>query len=354
MLVPSFMSYVILPLMKTLRLTNVKDKNVLVRLDLDLPLVDGAYDTTRLEHGLPSLVYLFKNEAKHVKVISHLGRPDGKVVKKYVIKPVAELLYELLLKDKAFKKISQDDLKNWLEVGENLRFDPREEEENDKFAKELAKGFDLYVFDAFAVSHRRHTSVTRIPEYLPTCTGIQCYKEISTLKKLLRNPKLPFVFILGGGKPETKMPYIEPISEKVNVVMIGGKIAKEMNYEQFPNRKLIIGELREDGLDLSSDAIEQFERFITQAETIVWNGPMGKYEDEAARRGTKVIAETIARTKAFKVIGGGDTEAAVTALGIDQEKAFSHVSTGGGAMLEYLAKGTLPFLEALKHSQMEF
>lgn len=340
--------------MKTLRLTNVKDKKVLIRLDLDLPLVDGKFDTTRLDHGIPSLSYLRKNEAKHVKVISHMGRPDGKVVKKYSLKPIADLLYEKLLQDKAFKNMKREELEKWLEVGENLRFDEREENPNDKYAKELAKGFDLYVYEAFAVSHRDHTSVTRIPEYLPTCTGIQCYKEITMLKKLLRNPKLPFIFILGGGKSETKLAYIEPITEKVSVVMVGGKLASELSYEGNKNRKLIIAELREDGKDITQDAMEQFERFIIQAETIVWNGPMGKYEDEDARQGTKMIAEVIARTKAYKVIGGGDTEAAVTELGIDQEKAFSHVSTGGGAMLEYLAKGTLPFLEALQHSQMEF
>lgn len=340
--------------MKTLRLLQVKDLNVLVRMDLDLPEVDGGYDTTRLEDGLQSLIFLYKNGAKHVKVIAHLGRPEGKVVKKYSMKKITEILYDALLEDKTFKKVTKDELKTWLEVGENLRFDPREEKPSDAFAKELAKGFDLYVFDAFAVSHRDHTSVTRLPEYINTCTGIQCYKELTTLKKLLRSPKQPFVFILGGGKPETKIPLIDPISEKVSVVMVGGKLAKEMSYEQYPNRKLIIGELREDGKDLSQDAMEQFERFIVQAETIVWNGPMGKYEDEDARKATAYIADAIARTRGFKVIGGGDTEAAISLLKIDQKKAFTHVSTGGGAMLEYLAYGTLPLLDALERSQMEF
>lgn len=340
--------------MKTLRLTQVKDKKVLVRLDLDLPLIDGKYDSTRLEHGLPTLLYLYKNGAKHVKVISHLGRPNGKVVKKYSTKPIAQLLYTELLKDKTFKDIDQKRLTAWLEVGENLRFDEREEKGSIKFAKELIKGYELYVFDAFAVSHRAHTSVTFIPEYLPTVTGIQFYKEITVLKKLLKKPKLPFVFILGGGKPETKIPLIDPISQHASVVLVGGKIPLEMSYEDHPNRKLIIGELREDKKDLSDLAMEQFERFIVQAETIVWNGPMGLYEQEDSRKGTAYIADAIARTRGFKVIGGGDTEAAFSLLGIDQKKAFSHVSTGGGAMLEYLAKGTLPFLTALEHSQMEF
>lgn len=340
--------------MKTLRLTNVKDKNVLIRLDLDLPVVDGGFDTTRLEASIASLIYLYKNEAKHVKVIAHFGRPEGKVVKKYAMKPIADILYDEMQKDRTFKKLSREELTAWIEVGENLRFDEREEKGNDKYAKELAKGFDLYVFDAFAVSHRDHTSVTRIPAYLPTCTGIQCYKEITTLKKLLRNPKLPFVFILGGGKPETKIPLIEPISEKVSVIMVGGKMPMEMSYENNKNRKLIIGELREDGKDISSDTIEQFERFIIQAETIVWNGPMGKYEDEDSREGTARIADAIARTRGFKVIGGGDTEAAITLLKIDQKKAFTHISTGGGAMMDFLAKGTLPFIEALNTSAMEF
>lgn len=339
--------------MKTLRLTPVKDLKVLVRLDLDLPEADGKWDTTRLEHGIPTLVYLFKNEAKHVKVISHLGRPKGKVVKKLSLKPIAKLLYKRLLQDKAFKKMTEKDLEKWLEVGENLRFDEREEKPNDKFAKELSKGYDLYVYDAFADSHRDHTSVTRVTEMMPTVTGIQFYKEITVLKKLLKKPKLPFIVILGGGKPETKIPLIDPISERASVVMVGGTIPKEINYENHPNSKLIIGELREDGLDLTDEACEQFERFIVQAETIVWNGPMGKYEDAKSRKGTAYIADVIARTRGFKVIGGGDTEAAITLLKIDQTKAFTHVSTGGGAMLDYLAKGTLPFLDALEHSAME-
>jgi phosphoglycerate kinase len=340
--------------MKTLRLTPVKDKKVLVRLDLDLPLADRKYDTTRLEHGIPTLTYLLKNEAKHVKVIAHLGRPEGKEVKKYSLKPVAKLLYDRLLEDKSFKKMDRKSLEKWLEVEENLRFDAREEKPSDAFAKKLAKGYDLYVFDAFAVSHRDHTSVTRIPEILTTVTGIQFYKEITVLKKLLKKPKLPFVVILGGGKTETKMQLIDAISERASVIMIGGKLAQEMTYETHQNRKLIIGELRKDGLDLSDEAMEQFERFIVQAETLVWNGPVGKYEDPKARKGTAFIADVIARTRGFKVIGGGDTEAAVTLLKIDQEKAFTHVSTGGGAMLDYLAKGTLPFLEALHHNEMEF
>lgn len=340
--------------MKTLRLTQVTDKKVLVRLDLDLPEAGKSFDTTRLEQGLPTIIYLLKNKAKHVTVIGHRGRPDGKVVKKYSMKPVANLLYELILKDKAAKGMDRKELEKWLTVEENLRFDKREEKPNDVFAKKLAKGHDLYVFDAFAVSHRDHTSVTRIPEHLPTVTGIQFYKEITVLKKLLKKPKLPFIVILGGAKPETKVPLIDPISERASVIMVGGKIAADMTYEEYPNRKLIIGKLREDGLDLDDDTLEQFERFIVQAETIVWNGPMGKYEDPGSRKGTAYIADVVARTRGFKVIGGGDTESAVTMLKIDQKKAFSHVSTGGGAMLDYLAYGTLPFLEAIKRSAMEF
>lgn len=339
--------------MKTLRLTPVKGLNVLVRLDLDLPELKGKWDETRLEHGLPTLIYLFKNEAKHVKVIAHLGRPKGKVVKKLSLKPVAKLLYKRLLQDKAFKKLNEKELEKWLEVAENLRFDEREEKPNNKFAKELSKGYDLFVFDAFADSHRDHTSVTRITELMPTVTGIQFYKEITILKKLLKKPKLPFVVILGGGKTETKIPLINAISERATVVMVGGKIPQEINYENHANRKLIIGELRKDGLDLSDEACEQFERFIVQAETIVWNGPMGMYEDSKARKGTAYIADVIARTRGFKIVGGADTEAAITLLKIDQTKAFTHVSTGGGAMLDYLAKGTLPFLDALEHSTME-
>ncbi len=333
--------------MDTLLLTDVKDKNILVRLDLDLPLEDGEFDTTRLELGLPTLIYLYTHKAKHVKVIAHRGRPKGKKNQKLSLNPIAEIVYTKLLENKYFKDITRKELEKWLEIGDNLRFDKQETKGSKTFAKKLAKGFDLYVFDAFAVSHREHTSVVEIPKILKTCVGLRFYKEIQALKKLLRRPKKPFVAILGGGKPETKMPIIDAITDKVTVIMVGGKLAVEMDYETHTNRKLIIGRLTEDKLDINQDAIDQFIRFIVQAKTILWNGPLGKIEDENAQEGTKKIADAIARTRGYKVVGGGDTEAALTMFDINPD-SFSFVSSGGGAMLHYFAYKTLPFLEALK------
>ncbi len=232
---------------------------------------------------------------------------------------------------------------------ENLRFDPREEKGDAKFGKELAKGHDLFVNDAFATSHRAHTSIVIIPKILPTVFGVQFEKEMTVMKKITETPKRPFMFVLGGAKLETKMPLLEKVSEYVDVILLGGKLAAEARKQGYKNRKTIIAELTEDGLDISQPSMEQFERFIVEAKTLVWNGPMGKFEDGKHMDGTKFIAQAVIKCPGYKVIGGGDTEAAVTQLKLNQEKAFSHVSSGGGAMLHYLTYRSLPAIEAVEN-----
>lgn len=326
--------------------------NVLVRLDLDLPEEKGKFDTTRMEDSFATLGYLWKNKAKHVTVIAHRGH-TVKPTKQFSLEPIAVLLYKKLLETKAFKKAKEEDLKNWLDVLENLRFDPREEKGDAKFAKELAKGQDLFVNDAFATSHREHTSIVMVPKILETAFGFQFEKEMVVMKKLTETPKRPFMFVLGGAKLETKMPLLEKITEHVEVVLLGGKIAAEATAQGYKNRKTIIAKLSDDGMDISLPSMEQFSRFILEAKTLVWNGPMGKFEDPKHMEGTKYVAETIARAGGYKVVGGGDTEAAISLLKIDEEKSFNHVSSGGGALLHYLAYRTLPAIEAVKNLKKE-
>jgi len=325
---------------------NPENKKVLLRLDLDLPGEHGHFDTTRLEDSFETLKYLWREKAKHVTVIAHRGH-EPKKTKEFSLAPIADLLYDGLLTQAGFKKAKREQLEEWLDVLENLRFDPREEANDSRFAKELAENQDVFVNDAFATSHREHTSIVGLPKVLPTVFGFQFEKEMAVLKKVTETPKRPFVFVLGGAKLETKMPLIEKMSELVDVILLGGKLAVEARATNFKHRRMIVAELTEDNLDITLKAAEQFERFITDAKTIVWNGPMGKFEDPAHMEGTQYVANAIARTTAFKVLGGGDTEAAVTQLKINEGKAFNHISAGGGAMLHFLAYRKLPALDAL-------
>jgi len=325
---------------------NPENKRVLLRLDLDLPENNGAFDTTRMEDSYETLRYLWREKAQHVTVIAHRGH-EPKPTKAFSLAPIADLLYEGLLTQTGFKKAKREQLEEWMDVLENLRFDPREEANNPAFAAELAQNQDVFVNDAFATAHREHASIVGLPKLLPTVFGFQFETEMAALKKVTETPKRPFVFVLGGAKLETKMPLIEKMADLVDVILLGGKLAVEARAQNYKQRRMIVAELTEDNLDISVKAAEQFERFITDAKTIVWNGPMGKFEDPAHMAGTSYVANAIARTSAFKVLGGGDTEAAVTMLKINEGKAFSHISAGGGAMLYYLAYRRLPALDAV-------
>lgn len=312
----------------------IKGKNVLVRLDLDLPKQGRGFDETRLEDGLATLRYLLKEGAKKITVISHRGRPEGKRVLALSLHKVETLLRKKLSKEENAKII----------VLENLRFDPGEEKNAVAFAKKLAKGQDLYINDAFA-SYREHASIVGVPKLLPTYFGIQFLKELEGLEKVVHTPKRPFIVILGGAKLSTKLPLLERLKEKADVLLVGGKLSGELEAHPTDNRKLIVGALTKDGKDITVDTVAQFTRFISMANTVLWNGPLGKYEDKKYRGGTRAIAQFLSRAKAYSVVGGGDTEAALTELGI--RKGIGFISSGGGAVLEYVAFGTLPSIEAV-------
>ncbi len=327
--------------MKYLGSSKVEGKHVLLRLDLDLPQRGKSFDTTRLEDGLATLKYLLSHKALEVTIISHRGRPQ-KQSPAFSLAPIEKLLR---------KKLSKEENKKVVLL-KNLRFDPREEKGSKAFAKELAKGQDIYIFDAFATAHREHTSITLVPELLPTYPGLQLEKELKAFERVLVKPKRPFLVILGGAKLETKMPLIEKFQEKADVVLVGGKLAVEAREQGFKGRKVIIAELTKDEKDISQAAAEQFIRFIKAAGTVIWNGPMGVFEDGKHIAGTKQIAQAVDQATAFTLTGGGDTEAAQTKY--KAEEKVKHISSGGGSMLEYLVKGTLPGVEAIKKSQTDF
>ncbi|KKT98158.1 MAG: Phosphoglycerate kinase [Microgenomates group bacterium GW2011_GWB1_45_17] len=323
---------------RTVQSANVQGKAVLVRMDLDLPKRGRGYDETRLDNGLESLHWLLKQDAKTVTVVGHLGRPGGKRIFAFSLKKIEKLLRSKFTKDENKK----------IKVLENLRFDSGEEKNSVLFAKKLAKGQDLFVNDAFASSHEEHASIVGVPRLLPSYLGFQFQKELEGLEKAVHEPKRPLVAILGGAKLSTKMHLLKPLEEKVDVLLVGGKMATELVQHPVENRKLIVGQLTKDGKDISPPTIEQFIRFIQMAQTVVWNGPLGKYEDKAYRRGTYAIAQFLSHSRAYTIAGGGDTEAALTAF--NMKKGIKFISSGGGAMLEYIAFGTLPGIKAVEAS----
>jgi len=306
---------------------------VFVRADLDVPVKDGrVMETYRLECLLSTLKYLLSKKAEIV-IAGHMGRPKGTFVeelsttqlKPFFDKNLGEETYTLL---------------------ENLRFDPRERENDPEFAKELAEKADLYVNECFSSCHREHVSIVGIPKLLPSFAGFHLEKEVSTLSQVLKDPRRPLIAIVGGAKLESKAPAVQKFLESCDFVLVGGKIALEYSQKNdSPNQKLILAtDYVSNGLDIGPKTVAKFAEHIKKAGTIVWSGPMGLYE-EGHTEGTKSVAQAVLESGAFSVVGGGDTISDLQDLGVLDK--FSFVSVGGGALLEFLIKGTLPGLEVL-------
>lgn len=348
--------------MHLLKDADIKVKTIFLRADLDVPLVGGKIDDdTRLKAALPTIEYLLKQDCK-VIIAGHLGRPKG-IDKSLSLKPVAEWF-------KAKLKINSEELimgkrgefDGW-EVGlnifllENLRFNPGEEKNDPEFAKKLAGLAEIYVNDAFAMTHRNHASIVGITEFLPHFAGFHLQKEIESLTKGMDNPKRPLVVIVGGKKIETKLPLVEKMHRIANYVLVGGKIAEESKvlvkvaHEKIEGQKsiLLVADETPDRLDITDKSAENFLQIIGIAKTIIWNGSMGliggKSETLESEKGTKKIAEGILKTDAYTIVGGGDTVEYLNKLGILGK--FSFASTGGGAMLSFLSGEKLPGIEAL-------
>jgi len=323
--------------MKTFKDFDVRGKRVLVRADFNVPLSEQGeiLDDFRIRETLPTIKYLLKREAK-VILMSHLGDPGGKFVKELQLNPVAERLTELLGQN--------------VELLENLRFNPGEESNDENFAKELAQKGDIYINDAFGACHREHASIVGVPKFLPSGAGFLLEREVASLTKLKTNPEKPLVAIIGGAKVETKVRVINKISEKAKFVLISGLIGKGVVGQKitlkYPDKIVFPVDETGGGKDIGPETIRLFKEKIAQAKTIFWNGPLGKIEEEEFTKGTAEIAQAIAQSKAFSVVGGGETVEFITKLGLVEK--FSHVSSGGGAMLTFLSGDKLPGLEALK------
>lgn len=345
-------------------LKNIKGKRVLARVDFNIGIKNGGVpknELTRIKSSLKIIDWLIKRKAK-VILATHLGRPDGKFDAKFSVTPLRPAIEKLLgSKIKLAKDVIGSDvlgLSNDLREGEvllleNVRFYKEEESNDSKFAKELSKLADIYVNDAFAVSHRLHASVSAITKFLPSFAGFLLEDEVKNLSRLLVNPKKPFVVLMGGVKIETKMPVIKHLLPLADKILIGGALANVIKTQKGKlDRKIILPvDYKIEGdkaMDIGPKTIKLFGEFIEEANTIVWNGPLGVVERSKFAIGTKKIAASIARRAhgaPFVVVGGGDTLPIIEALRNKEDIDF--VSTGGGAMLEFLGGKILPGIKPL-------
>jgi len=386
----------------TLKDVDLKNKTVLVRADFNVPQDTSLNitDDTRIRATVPTLKYILEQGAKKLVLISHLGRPDGKPVAKYSLKPVAARLKELLGEDVLFLSDCvganiKEDIDKSLEsviLLENLRYHPEEETNDANFAKQLASLADVFVNDAFGTAHRAHASTEGVTHFLKSAAGLLLEKEIKYLGGAVENPQRPFMVILGGAKVTDKIGVIENLLPKCDSIIIGGGMAytflkaqgKQIGNSRLEKEKLdlaktildkarqlnkeillpvdnlvvdnidphakteVVGENIPDGkiaVDIGPKTIKLFEEKLKSAKTIVWNGPLGIFEMDAFSKGTQEVAKFISNLKTTSIIGGGDTAAAIAKFKLEDK--MSHISTGGGASLEFLEGKTLPGIAAL-------
>ena len=379
-------------------------KRVFLRVDFNVPLDEEGKirDDTRIKAALPTLNHLLEQKAK-VIAASHLGRPKGKYDPKLSLKPVAERLSELIHRDVILApdvigdevlKLKKDLKEGQVLFLENLRFHPEEKANDSSFAQLLAQEVDYYVNDAFGACHRAHASVVAITQHTEkSAAGFLVKKEVEYLSKAVHSPQKPYVAILGGVKVSDKIPVIENLLNKADSILIGGAMAytffkaqgfdvgrslveedkidlslkiinnakeKKVNF-YLPTDHIVANAIEPEaesqtmdsfpipsdlmGLDIGPKTVETYTEVIAQTQTIFWNGPMGVFEIDKFSQGTMKIAEAVADSEALSIVGGGDSVAAVYKAGISEK--ISHISTGGGASLEFIANETLPGIEAL-------
>lgn len=323
-----------IPQIKDLEITG---KKVIVRADLDVE--PGNTKELRLRALLPTLEVLFQEDCEIV-LIGHRGRPDGVEDANLSLQPVSATLEEILREEWGSERLAN--LK--MNMLENLRFSPGEEANDAHFSKHLAEYGELFINEAFSNSHRNHASIVGLPKILPHAAGMRFYDELKHLSYVRETAEKPVVTIIGGVKKD-KLDYIEAFKTFSDKILIAGRLPEYMP-EDINDEKLIIGKLLPDKEDITIHTIEKFEEAIEKAKTIIVAGPIGKYEEEGHRMGTERVLNKVASSQAHKIVGGGDSVTAVIVLGL--QDSFNWVSVGGGAMLDFLADGNLPGIEALK------
>lgn len=390
---------------KTIKDVNFEGKRALVRCDFNVPMEDGQItDDGRIKAALPTIKYLVEAKAK-VILMSHLGRPKGEPKAQFSLSKVADRLAELVgqpvkfaqsdvVVDDSVRKIASELQNGEIMLLENVRF-RKEETDNDlHFAKELSELGDIFVQEAFGTAHRAHASTAGVAEYLPAVSGFLIEKEVKFLGDAVAEPKRPFVAIMGGAKVADKIKVIDNLLEKVDTLIIGGgmsytffkakgyeigssildengiELAKEImdkanklnkalllpmdivvadKFENEANTKTVAAEsIPSDmmGLDIGPKSIELFNKKIAEAKTVVWNGPVGVFEMENFAKGTRAVADALAKSDCISIIGGGDSAAAIKKFGL--EGNMTHISTGGGASLEFLEGKELPGIAVIE------
>ncbi len=390
---------------KTIKDVNFEGKRALVRCDFNVPMEDGQItDDGRIKAALPTIKYLVEAKAK-VILMSHLGRPKGEPKAQFSLSKVADRLAELVgqpvkfaqsdvVVDDSVRKIASELQNGEIMLLENVRF-RKEETDNDlHFAKELSELGDIFVQEAFGTAHRAHASTAGVAEYLPAVSGFLIEKEVKFLGDAVADPKRPFVAIMGGAKVADKIKVIDNLLEKVDTLIIGGgmsytffkakgyeigssildengiELAKEImdkanklnkdlvlpvdivvadKFENEANTKTVDAEnIPSDmmGLDIGPKSIELFNKKIAEAKTVVWNGPVGVFEMENFAKGTRAVADALAESDCISIIGGGDSAAAIKKFGLEDK--MTHISTGGGASLEFLEGKELPGIAVIE------
>ncbi len=382
----------------------LKGKRVIVRVDFNVPLnkndITKITDTTRVDRAMPTIKHILDSGASKLILMSHLGRPKGKINKDFTLEPVAKYLAEILGQEVLLTETAIDGgIKSLLNLPttkivllENLRFHPEEEKNDREFAKILASYADIYVNDAFGTAHRKHASTYEINAFFKNNAGcgFLMKNEIEGLSKIVESPKTPFVAVVGGAKVADKIKIIEKLIVAVDRLIIGGamaypflkakgaEIGKSLCSEEdvalakkilasskgkkvcLPSDHLVSDDINGSpqvvtetnipenlmGLDIGAQTIANYKEILSSAKTVLWNGPMGMFENESFAKGTMEIAHTLAKIDAFTLIGGGDSVSAVNKSGLTDK--MSHVSTGGGASLEFIEQGSLPGIQALK------
>lgn len=390
---------------KTIKDVNFEGKRALVRCDFNVPMEDGQItDDGRIKAALPTIKYLVEAKAK-VILMSHLGRPKGEPKAQFSLSKVADRFAELVgqpvkfaqsdvVVDDSVRKIASELQNGEIMLLENVRF-RKEETDNDlHFAKELSELGDIFVQEAFGTAHRAHASTAGVAEYLPAVSGFLIEKEVKFLGDAVADPKRPFVAIMGGAKVADKIKVIDNLLEKVDTLIIGGgmsytffkakgyeigssildengiELAKEImdkanklnkdlvlpvdivvadKFENEANTKTVDAEnIPSDmmGLDIGPKSIELFNKKIAEAKTVVWNGPVGVFEMENFAKGTRAVADALAESDCISIIGGGDSAAAIKKFGLEDK--MTHISTGGGASLEFLEGKELPGIAVIE------
>lgn len=340
---------------------NLHGRTVILRVDSDVDIVDKhIVDDTRLKASLDTIRFILE-KGGDVNIIGHLGRPTPDSLKSFTLEPIA-----LWFADKLHGRVSPikiGRLDAWkitdrVNLIENIRFFKEEEDNNSEFARELALLGDIYVNDAFAVSHRSHASIEGITHFLPSFAGIHFEKEIEVLGKVLKDPARPLIVLIGGAKIETKLPMVEKMHKVADYVLVGGEIAEQdrvlikVQHEKLEGNKgiVIVADSNDSKSDITPKSVENFCQILSLAKTIVWNGPVGIIGDGKkqldSEEGTRLIANYVAGCKAYKIVGGGDTLMYLSRLGLFDK--FDFVSTGGGAMLEFLSGKKLPGITPLE------